>query len=82
MVTHPGSVSDLTQHADVPETCSSSLTTAAPELSELQETFLLLSFFFFFFLFLICFISVITSWENGIKVPKSQISELFFFHKR
>ena len=48
MVTHPGSVSDLTQHADVPETCSSSLTTAAPELSELQETFLLLSFFFFF----------------------------------
>ena len=58
MVTYPGSVSDLTQHADAPETCSSSLTTAAPEFSELQETFLL----FLFFLFLICSISIITSW--------------------
>ena len=58
MVTYPGSVSDLTQHADAPETCSSSLTTAAPEFIELQETFLL----FLFFLFLICSISIITSW--------------------
>ena len=32
---------------------------------------------FLFFLFPICFIPIITSWENGIQVPKSQISERF-----
>ena len=78
MVTHPGSVSDLTQHADVPETCSSSLTTAAPELSELQETFLLLSFFFFFSFSL--FVSSQSSLPGKMELKYQSLkSQNFFF---
>ena len=66
---HPGSVSDLTQQADVPVLLQlhNLASFKKPSFSKL----------FLFFLFPICFIPIITSWENGIKVPKSQSSEHF-----
>ena len=83
MVTQPGSVSDHAQRADAPETRFSCLSTAALELSELQENFLLLKFFIFLFsLFVSSQSSLPGKMELKYQSLKSQNAFFFFFQKR